>query len=178
MLNTFQLIFKNAVPKEYCDLILAQTPWEKTTLAQLNGYEQLETNLDTRKTDIYWEELFSPVGCIIQSYLLEANKVWNYHVLRLEKIQMSKYIDGGHYDWHMDSKEPVNNEQRKLSIVLLLNDNFEGGMLEIESNPNENVLKSQGDIVVFPSFLKHKVHPVTNGTRYTAVSWAYGNPFR
>jgi PKHD-type hydroxylase len=178
MLNTYQHIFKNAIPSEYCDLIISKTPWGNTETAKVNRREQREVDLNSRVTDIYWEELLSPVGCIIQSYLVEANNIWNYAIHRLEKIQMSQYKDGGHYDWHMDSKEPVNNEQRKLSIVLLLNDDFEGGMLEIESNPNENVLKSKGDIVVFPSFLKHKVHPVTKGTRYTAVSWAYGNTFR
>ena len=91
---------------------------------------------------------------------------------------MSQYGIGGHYNWHMDSKAPVNNEQLKLSISILLNENFEGGGLEIESNKDENVLKYQGDIIVFPSFLQHRVLPVTAGTRYTAVSWAYGPTFR
>jgi len=60
----------------------------------------------------------------------------------------------------------------------LLNDEFIGGGLEINGKFKESVLKSKGDIVVFPSFLSHRVVPVELGTRYTAVSWAYGPAFR
>ena len=178
MLNTFLKVYEKAIPKEYCDLIIKEAKWDKAFKAEVNRIHQPELDTKARVTDIYWEELLSPVGCIIQSYMVDANNIWNYDIRRLENVQMSKYETGGHYDWHMDSKIPVNNEQRKLSIVLLLNDNFEGGSLELETNRGESVLKSQGDIVVFPSFLNHKVNPVLEGTRYTAVSWAYGPTFR
>ena len=178
MLNIFFHVFKEAIPKDYCDLIIKQTNWDKSLVAAVNRYTEGEIDPKSRITDIVWEELLSPVGCIIQSYMVEANNIWNYDIRRIEKVQMSKYIDGGHYDWHMDSKAPINNEQRKLSIVILLNNNFEGGGLEMETNQGESVLKSTGDIVVFPSFLNHKVTPVTKGARYTAVSWAYGPTFR
>jgi PKHD-type hydroxylase len=43
---------------------------------------------------------------------------------------------------------------------------------------DRNVLSKQGSIVVFPSFIEHKVTPVTKGVRYTAVTWANGPSFR
>jgi PKHD-type hydroxylase len=178
VLNKHFHIFEKALPKEFCEYLIKSATWEKSETAKVNRVSEGEIDLNARITDIYWEELLSPIGCVVQSYIVEANKNWNYDIRRLEKVQMSKYSEGGHYKWHMDSKAPVNNEQRKLSISILLNDNFEGGNLEIESNKDENVLKCQGDIVVFPSFLQHRVLPVTDGTRYTAVSWAYGPTFR
>ena len=177
MLNKHFHIFEKALPKEFCEYLIKSIDWDKSDTAKVNKNNH-EIDKNARITNIYWEELLSPIGCVVQSYIVEANKYWGYNIQRLEKVQMSQYGLGGHYDWHMDSKAPVNNEQRKLSISILLNDNFEGGKLEIESNKDENVLKCQGDIVVFPSFLQHRVLPVTDGTRYTAVSWAYGLTFR
>ena len=177
MLNKYFHIFEKALSKDFCEYLIKSIDWDKSNTARVDRNNH-EIDKNARITNIYWEELLSPIGCVVQSYIIEANKNWNYDIRRLEKVQMSQYGIGGHYDWHIDSKEPVNDEQRKLSISILLNDNFEGGGLEIHSNKDENVLKCQGDIVVFPSFLQHRVLPVTDGTRYTAVSWAYGPTFR
>jgi predicted 2-oxoglutarate/Fe(II)-dependent dioxygenase YbiX len=32
-------------------------------------------------------------------------------------------------------------------------------------------------MIIFPSYLVHKVMPVTSGTRYALVGWAHGNTF-
>ena len=178
MLNKYYERYEKALSKDFCEYVIKSIDWNNTEAARVNRVINCQIDPAARITDIYWEELLSPIGCVVQSYIVDANKNWNYDIRRLEKVQMSKYQTGGHYNWHMDSKAPVNNEQRKLSISILLNDDFEGGGLEIESNKDENVLKYQGDIVVFPSFLQHRVLPVTAGTRYTAVSWAYGPTFR
>jgi len=178
VLNKYYERYEKALSKDFCEYVIKSIDWNNTEAARVNRVINCQIDPAARITDIYWEELLSPIGCVVQSYIVDANKNWNYDIRRLEKVQMSKYQTGGHYNWHMDSKAPVNNEQRKLSISILLNDDFEGGGLEIESNKDENVLKYQGDIVVFPSFLQHRVLPVTAGTRYTAVSWAYGPTFR
>ena len=178
MLNKYFERYEKALSKDFCEYVIKSIDWNNTETARVNRVINCQIDPAARITNIYWEELLSPIGCVIQSYIVDANKNWNYDIRRLEKVQMSKYEIGGHYNWHMDSKAPVNNEQRKLSISILLNDDFEGGGLEIESNKDENVLKCQGDIVVFPSFLQHKVLPVTDGIRYSAVSWAYGPTFR
>jgi PKHD-type hydroxylase len=178
VLNKHFHLFEKALSKDFCEYLIKSINWSKTETGKLNRKERGEIDPKARISQIYWEELLSPIGCVVQSYIVEANKNWNYDIRRLEKIQMSQYGIGGHYNWHMDSRAPVNDEQRKLSISILLNDDFEGGGLEIESNKDENVLKYQGDIVVFPSFLQHRVLPVTDGIRYSAVSWAYGSTFR
>ena len=178
MLNKYFERYEKALSKDFCEYVIKSIDWNNTEAARVNRVINCQIDPAARITDIYWEELLSPIGCVVQSYIVDANKNWNYDIRRLEKVQMSKYQTGGHYNWHMDSKAPINNEQRKLSISILLNDDFEDGGLEIESNKDENVLKYQGDIVVFPSFLQHRVLPVTSGTRYSAVSWAYGPTFR
>jgi hypothetical protein len=60
-----------------------------------------------------------------------------------------------------------------LSIVGVLNDDYEGGDFIMFGDTKFNLKK--GDVLVFPSnFLyPHKVEKVTKGTRYTYVSWAW-----
>ena len=36
----------------------------------------------------------------------------------------------------------------------------------------------KGSIIVFPSFVWHRVKPVTSGTRYSLVVWHLGRPFK
>jgi PKHD-type hydroxylase len=64
---------------------------------------------------------------------------------------------------------------RKVSTVCLLNDpsEFEGGEFELEG---DRVFKmKQGSVISFPSFLRHRVKPVTSGNRMSAVCWILGD---
>ena len=74
----------------------------------------------------------------------------------------------------------LNGKTRKISFVLWLNDNFEGGEFEFHSSHIEdNVIKpSIGTILCFPSWVMHRVKRVTKGTRYSAVSWLVGKPVK
>ena len=47
--------------------------------------------------------------------------------------------------------------------------------LETFTNPN---FRDKGAVVVFPSWVRHRVTPVTRGTRYSAVAWFNGPPLR
>ena len=76
---------------------------------------------------------------------------------------------------------------RKLSMIIPLVDGneYEGGDFEINLNNPENdnnivsikEAKIKGTIIVFPSFVWHRVTPVTSGTRYSLVIWNLGKPF-
>ncbi len=76
---------------------------------------------------------------------------------------------------------------RKLSLTLNLTpeDHYEGGDLKFDLGPHaverfhtcENA-RSQGSIIVFPSFIHHCVAPITSGTRYSLVIWCLGKPFK
>ena len=41
----------------------------------------------------------------------------------------------------------------------------------------ENPKLEEGSIIVFPSFLQHRVAPITKGIRYSLVAWFLGPPF-
>jgi PKHD-type hydroxylase len=104
-----------------------------------------------------------------------------------EPLQITHYFgsEGGHYDWHQDFG-PAAQSTRKLSLVALLNDRaeFKGGELEIMSvlgkekavRPFGNLLQ-QGTVIAFPSWDHHRVTPVTEGERWSLVTWVHGHPF-
>jgi PKHD-type hydroxylase len=52
-------------------------------------------------------------------------------------------------------------------------------MLNNSSEIEDTEIKTdRGDVVIFPSFIDHKVAPVTKGTRYSIVAWYGGPPFK
>ena len=143
----------------------------------------------------------------IQPFLQEANESagWNYDWDFSEACQFTKYGVGQYYGWHCDSwdkpyadEEPNPNLQgkvRKLSMTISLSDpsEYEGGNLEFDfrnySKPDDEKdrlsrrkecteIRPKGSIVVFPSYVYHRVTPVTKGTRYSLVCWSVGKPFR
>ncbi len=108
--------------------------------------------------------------------------VWGY-----DEIQYSEYRaeDSGEYRWHMDTNiSPENLEpsggMRKLSMSLLLNDDFEGGdfQMNLSSEKKPSTIEmSAGTLILFPSFLMHRVTPVTKNIRKSLVLWLLGNKF-
>ena len=63
---------------------------------------------------------------------------------------------------------------------------YEGGDFEFDfrnfktgSNIKKaNELENQGDLIIFPSFIWHRVTPVTRGVRKSLVLWFIGPPFK
>lgn len=180
MVNYMYWAWDGAVPKDICDYLIKNADWDNSTKGVIGAEDTL--NEEYRKTDILWVDRMSTIGCIAQSYLHAANcsAGWNFDMDTIELMQIGRYSEGGHYDWHQDIKVPENQRQRKLSISILLNDpaEFEGGDLVFKGAEDKKIFTQQGTIVVFPSFVEHKVTPVTKGTRYTAVTWALGPSFR
>ena len=124
----------------------------------------------------------------LSKYINFANKEqgWNYKLKEFEPLQYTSYSDGGHYDWHIDSHpKPYQNNGyvRKLSFTLCLNEGYEGGLFEmsvpgpIREKDKHYVVGEEwkiGTMIVFPSFLWHKVRPVTKGGRKVLVGWVVG----
>lgn len=109
-----------------------------------------------------------------------ANKEmdWNFNLSGFgDEMQYTKYFgtDKGHYSWHGDIGPGV--PHRKLSIVVQLSDetNYEGGIVQLSKGSHTvDVPKLKGTVIIFPSFVLHRVLPVTSGERRSLVSWISG----
>ena len=156
-----------------------------------------------RKSEIVWMN-DKWIYKEIHPFIHEANKKsgWNFDWDFSESCQFTKYGVGQHYGWHCDSwdkpydkpDEPNSHGKiRKLSVTVSLSDpsEYEGGNLEFDfrnqidwEHSKKTAIKTceeirpRGSIIVFPSFMWHRVSPVTRGTRYSLVIWNLGYPFR
>jgi PKHD-type hydroxylase len=142
-------------------------------------------NTDIRKTEICWVNTDTDLAAALFFYMAEANKNagWNFDLSGIERVQLGKYDKEGHYNWHKDIDPPDEHGfQRKLSVSLILSDpqDYEGGELEFSEDRSNSVKapSKQGSIIVFPSFIQHRVAPVVSGTRYSAVGWMRGKAFK
>ena len=155
-----------------------------------------------RKSDLVWLN-DTWIYKEIHPYVHEANKNagWNFDWVRSEACQFTKYKLNQYYDWHCDSdtkpydkpNDPDHGMIRKLSVTCQLTDGSEytGGELQFDTrsydphmrDEDKHVITSKeilpkGSIVVFPSFVWHRVQPVTKGIRYSLVLWNLGYPFK
>lgn len=95
--------------------------------------------------------------------------------------------DGGHLTWHMDIGAGTVN-LRKLAMTVQLSDpdDYVGGDFQIwmggdENTDSESVVtlsREKGDVLIFPTYLMHRVTPITKGQRKALVFWTGGEPFR
>ena len=165
------------------------TEEERITGAKpISGIDKKERISDVVWTDAQW------IYDIICPWLLEANERagWKYDIRAAEDMQITRYKKGGFYNFHKDGKNDhlaVNEygygNVRKLSITVLLNDDYEGGEFQFASYSQEKCEiitpefnNKTGSIIVFPSDMEHRVAPVTKGIRYSLVTWFLGPPFK
>jgi|TARA_B110001454_G_C12578184_1_gene374904 PKHD-type hydroxylase len=165
---------------------LAKGNWSQATT--------LDNSLDldnVRKSDVVFVN-DQWVYDLIWPFMEVANENagWKYDIVATQNCQVTKYTKDGFYSWHTDSlgshndvhTDPDNKllfgNTRKLSMSILLNDDYEGGNFEFRGiGEEEECLEGEGSIIVFPSFSWHQVTPVTRGTRYSLVAWFVGPPF-
>ncbi len=158
------------------------------SLPEMDGYIEGRKDIVVdeyfRRSNIKWmnpgpesQWIFDKVSAAVT----EVNKVYNYDLAGYRSAQIARYDVGGHYTWHTDlGTEGMSN--RKLSVSVQLSDpeDYEGGELEFMTvgGIQENPPKDQGTVVIFPTFVPHRVAPVTRGARWSVVTWIYGPPFR
>ncbi|HTI67131.1 MAG TPA: 2OG-Fe(II) oxygenase [Caulobacteraceae bacterium] len=142
---------------------------------------------DVRRSEVVWLEQ-GPESQPIYGLIAEVVQQMNARVFDLElksftePFQIATYTAAakGFYGWHVDiGAGRLSN--RKLSLVVPLTDpaEYEGGAFEVfhDSEPTR-IEMPLGRIVAFPSYLLHRVTPVTRGVRRTMAVWVSGPPFR
>ena len=146
-----------------------------------------EENTDKfRKSNIKWlpfESKWDWVIDKIMSQVVEANDtIWKFDLNSvIDNIQYTEYEgNGGHYDWHLDIG-PGSISHRKISIVVQLSDpeEYVGGDLEIMTGSDHTKIpRGKGNVIIFPSYLLHRVVPLISGNRKSLVLWVGGGHYK
>ena len=187
----------NEIPEDICNLIIKtgvnHDTFEARTLGATDerAAEQDKLNKKVRDSSVSWINTRWITGMLC-SYVRMANEeMFKYHIKPAQDfshVQFTTYDKDGHYDWHQDNASKAEGRIemfRKLSLIVQLSDkkSYEGGAFEIKSvtgaalDVPENAL-SRGSVIVFPSYLEHRIAPVTSGVRHSLVGWYHGDPFK
>ena len=207
-LTNYFWYFKSALTPRFCDDVIKYANSQKEVMARTGGFGEKELNKDEvldlkrkRNSDLVWLN-DTWIYKEIHPFVHQANKNagWNFDWDRSESCQFTKYNPGQYYDWHCDSwnkpyeiEGPTKGKIRKLSMTCQLTDGseYKGGELEFDFRQYEPhqrdeskhlrkapEILSKGSIIVFPSFLWHRVKPIMSGVRYSLVLWHLGYPFK
>ena len=172
------------------------------TPAELNAIEALGDSLAPRKaelagrndntdhlriTRVAWMERNAQTRWLferVEQTVLDLNaRFYKYDLYGLvEDLQYTVYYgdEGGHYSWHVDTG-PTNLQPRKISLTLQLSEpsGYDGGELILQAGEGPSqAQKMRGTLVTFPSYVMHRVTPVTAGIRKSLVAWVAGPKFR
>ena len=206
-LTNYYWYFKSVIPERICNDIVKYGKQLQDQMAVTGGFGNKKLNAKEtkdlkkkRNSDIVWIN-DTWIYKEIQPYIHTANQSagWNFQWDFSESCQFTKYTKGQFYDWHCDGwDKPYQRKQgdlshgkvRKLSVTVTLTDpkKYKGGELEFDfrnQDPDKkpNIHKCteilpKGSLVVFPSFVWHRVCPVKSGERNSLVIWNLGWPYK
>lgn len=155
---------------------------------QASTIDTANTSKNVRSSSVKWIPQNPQWGWLYEKLMnmaVEANNtLWKFNLYSvIDQIQYTEYYasEGGHYTWHQDFG-PGNPSLRKVSITVQLSgpDEYEGGDLEYWQG-GDNIVKSpkdRGVVFIFPSYMMHRVTPVTKGTRRSFVLWVGGEHYK
>ena len=144
-----------------------------------------EGNNNSRKSEVAWikdPQLLSMLFSMARKMNIASG--WYLNLTGVEPVQFGVYTTDQYYDWHVDQHGGQNSGAvRKVSMSLLLNDDYSGGELDLEiykpgTDPRYKTFKpKKGSALFFQGDQWHRVRPVTHGLRKSIVAWFYGPPY-
>jgi PKHD-type hydroxylase len=187
--NTWAYAFQHEVfdANELADIINYCKKQPKINSKIITASNSIALDETIRSSKISWidyEEENAWFYTKIANLIEGLNKsCYGFDLLGFEQLQFTEYNakTQDKYDWHNDMfwGENPHTLTRKLSATLLLNDNFEGGQFEFSNLfATEQPQMKAGSLIVFPSFLAHRVAPMISGVRNSLVCWCVGPKFK
>jgi len=167
MINLVKVI-ENFLTEDECDNILFKYKNKLT----LSIAEVSTGHSKTRKSLIGWVDDLGDVNDRLINLLKSFYNINGMEVTGLGPFQFTEYKEGDYFDWHTDRNSEMYKD-RFTSTVIQLNNNYEGGLLEIKDETGTliPIEQKKGNLYVFDSGLRHRVSPVIFGERYSLVNW-------
>jgi predicted 2-oxoglutarate/Fe(II)-dependent dioxygenase YbiX len=185
-LSSYVVVLENWLDENICKQTIKElesAQWQQHTFynAQDGSYN---TRSGSRELDISNGYNVSTKSYIMQriwdaykEYITLLNFSWFDSWQGYSEVRFNMYKETRLMAEHCDHIHSMFDGERKgiptMTFLGMLNDDYEGGELIMWGD--EKIPMAKGSAVVFPScFLyPHRVEPVTSGTRYSCVSWAW-----
>ena len=180
-------IYDGVKSVDWCKNLIPYVKGAYPAVESTIGFAGAHVDEKFRKSTLRWlnKDVEVEIRNMIWSIVTDANRyAFGVDISYLNDIQFTEYqgdrVSPGKYGWHhdIDWQDPK-FLQRKISFVMFLNDEseYEGGRLMFR-DINISIKQKAGTVIVFPSFYVHEVTPVTQGARYSLVSWVEGPKWR
>ena len=179
------LTLPDAFTQAECDRIIALARSEPLDEA---GLVRNTADHNIRRAELAWLDDRAGAGWVMEriiALVARANREGFDFALTefAESAQVARYgaEREGHFDWHSDIGAGAVAARRKLTMVVQLSEpgGYQGGSLELWPDGFARAAqKTRGAATVFPSFVLHRVTPVTAGERWSLTIWAHGPAFR
>tara|TARA_A100001201_G_scaffold89209_4_gene78172 strand:+ start:18140 stop:18721 length:582 start_codon:yes stop_codon:yes gene_type:complete len=183
--HLLRYVFSYKIADHVCDQIVAEL--KESTWEPHRWYNSKENYYYTNKHDPFESYLNSSsvdeLRDVIWDSLMQYGRVNSPHkkdyIVKYSHPKFNRYKVDQRMDVHVDhtkslfgADENGNRGIPVMSIVGCLNDDFEGGEFLMR---NIHLPMKKGHMIVFPSLFlfDHEVKPVTSGTRYSFVTWAW-----
>lgn len=177
-------IYENHLPDSLCisaveNLKLAEWNTHTYYSYEENKEYSYDTDLDISHTNIpEKEEITRLVWHAIERYILkDFNFSWWDSWHGFTTVRFNKYDVSTEMRLHCDHIHSMFDGDIKgiptLTVLGALNNNYKGG--ELFMFEDTEIHLPMGSVVLFPSnfMYPHKVNPVTEGVRYSYVSWVW-----
>lgn len=186
-MNNIWEVWTTALQPAECDDIVRRAENYAPHTATVGFASDARENGHYRSSVVRWLDVAAEQAIVdrLMAFVRSSNRTnFGVDIAAPFELQFTEYHDasGGKYDWHQDvwleSNRPYD---RKLSLVLQLSEpgDYEGGSFEFFGVQNPAALFApRGSILIFPSWLQHRVLPVTRGIRRSLVSWVEGPRWR
>jgi|TARA_E500000318_G_scaffold68824_1_gene63697 PKHD-type hydroxylase len=181
-LKEYIWIFENELGDFFCKDVIKLGNETKKHFAYINDGKTIPDKKIRNSNVCFLSDMWIQKWFDVLFHTANKNAGWNFQFDRYESFQFTEYKKTQHYGWHPDSflHDKI---IRKLSAIIVLSDpkDYVGGEIEFKTSEGKIIkIKKplKGTIIIFPSFVYHRVKPVKSGTRYSLVVWACGENFK
>jgi PKHD-type hydroxylase len=186
-MNNVWEVWEGALTPAECDRILQRARTYPESAATVGFSSAQRDDHSYRTATVRWLDAVREADIVgrVMAFVQSSNRTnFGVDIVAPFDVQFTEYraSNSGHYDWPQDvwleSDRPYD---RKLSVVVQLSpvDAYEGGAFEFFGLENPGArFAPRGSVLIFPSYLQHRVLPVRRGIRHSLVTWVEGPRWR
>jgi predicted 2-oxoglutarate/Fe(II)-dependent dioxygenase YbiX len=135
-----------------------------------------------RDSETAWLDASDPV---VKRVMDKCVALTDRPITNCEHLQVLRYKPGGHYKPHQDTFSDTTGNKRMYTIILALNDDYEGGETEFP-NLKKKYKMEAGDALFFhtldnyelmTSKALHGGRPVKSGEKWICNLWVHKHPY-
>jgi len=176
---------KEFLSKIECEKIIKYANNLSKNKGSVFGSGRNDINFTYRDSDITWlypnQDTDWLYRKLVDTITMLNNTYFKFHISHFaEGLQFTNYkAPKGAYKKHVDRMCGINVRKLSLSIQLTDPKDYKGGDLILyEDEKGIKIIKEQGTLILFPSYVMHEVTKVTKGERNSLVAWITGDNFK